>query len=185
MKRRLCLVLLLSSRLCAADSLETCRLGPEDLRPIPACLSLHEAASPGKALADGQISRKVVRMLHYDKRGLASIMWREGYMYVNRQGRGRATIIFDNGPDCFAEGLARTPQNGKIGFFDRSLRIVIPATHDFAFPFDKGHALVCDGCVSQAEDGGEHHRMVGGRWGKIDRRGRYQALADGQNPWKQ
>ena len=47
------------------------------------------------------------------------------------------THNFDNGPDDFKEGLARTIRYGKYGFINDDLDVVIPPEYDFAFPFEK------------------------------------------------
>ena len=91
--------------------------------------------------------------------------------YVNAAGVVVPVLRFDNGPDYFVEGLARTVQNGKVGFVDESLRVVIAPAWDFAFPFENGAALVCEGCTRRRV-GDEHEEVVGGRWGRIDARGR-------------
>ena len=90
--------------------------------------------------------------------------------YLNAAGVVVPVLPFDNGADPFVEGLARTSVGGKIGFIDESLRVVIPATWTFAFPFENGRAVVCEGC--ELHDVGDGHReVVGGRWGAIDRNG--------------
>ena len=43
----------------------------------------------------------------------------------------------DNGR-TFQDGLARHVENGKMGFHDEALKVVIPARYDFAFPFRDG-----------------------------------------------
>jgi len=47
--------------------------------------------------------------------------------------------------------------------------VVIPAAWDFAFPFARGRAKVCDGCTQKRD--GEHWGVVGGRELVIDRKG--------------
>jgi hypothetical protein len=54
--------------------------------------------------------------------------------------------IFDNGPDAFAEGLARTGIGGKIAYVDRRLRIRIRTRYDWGERFGHGRAEVCIGC---------------------------------------
>ena len=76
----------------------------------------------------------------------------------------------DNGPDYFKDGLARSPVGGKIGYIDRKLNLVIPATYDGAYPFKDGVAVVCTAC--QIVSDGEHDWYEGGQWGRIDRKGR-------------
>lgn len=80
-------------------------------------------------------------------------------------------LTFDNGPDDFAEGLARTTRSGKIGFIDRQLSEVIAPSWDFAFPFEDGVAVVCQGCRPHPVGDGEHSEVRGGSWGTIDRSG--------------
>jgi acetyl esterase/lipase len=84
-------------------------------------------------------------------------------------GKTRVALEFDNGADYFREGLARTVRDGKIGFVNENLDLVIQARWDFAFPFDQGRAVVCIGCQPEAD--GEHSALVGGKWGYIDRHG--------------
>ena len=87
--------------------------------------------------------------LGYDRDGLASVFV-EGWYYLARDGNSAAVMAFDNGPDPFAEGLARAPIGGKIGYIDRHLRRVIPARFDGAFPFAQGRAAVCIGCRARS-----------------------------------
>ncbi|PJZ44899.1 WG repeat-containing protein [Leptospira brenneri] len=78
---------------------------------------------------------------------------------------------YDNGPDYYSEKLARFIENKKFGFFDSRCKKQIPATYDFVFPFEKGYSIVCNGCEIQS-DGDEHSRIVGGKYGIIDRKGK-------------
>jgi hypothetical protein len=90
--------------------------------------------------------------------------------YLNAAGVSAPVLPFDNGADYFVEGLARTVRNGKIGFIDESLNVVISPAWDFAFPFEKGTAVVCEDCTFRRV-ANEHEEVVGGRWGVIDTRG--------------
>jgi len=92
------------------------------------------------------------------------------FHYALASGRAAPVLPFDNGADPFAEGLARTPQDGRIGFVDRALVVRIPPRWDFAFPFSGGTAVVCQGC--SLHPAGEHTEVRGGLWGRIDREGR-------------
>jgi hypothetical protein len=85
-------------------------------------------------------------------------------------GRTAPAFAFDNGLDYFVEGLARSVSDGKFGFVDQKLELVIPRTWDFAFPFENGVARVCQGCT--ISDDGEHGEVTGGTWSTIDRAGR-------------
>ncbi len=111
-----------------------------------------------------------LRALDFGSDGLATLVIEKGrWFYVKRNGRSLEVLPFDNGGDNFAEGLVRGRRNGKIAFFDRSFRMLIPPTYDFAWPLEGGLAQVCSGCKEVSE--GEHHPMTGGLWGYIDRRG--------------
>lgn len=122
------------------------------------------------ALGDTQINHKVIPQLSFNIDGLSFIRSTNGFFYVNRHGIMRSTLTFDNGPDYFSEGLARTHIDGKIGYFDKSLKIKIQAHYDFGFPFTEGQAIVCNGCVERTE--GEHTMRVGGLWGSINKKGK-------------
>ena len=118
------------------------------------------------------ITTEVVAKLSYDH-GLASIaIHGRGWFYRRRDGRMVEMLTFDNGPDFFAEGLARAKIDGRLVYVDRRLRIRIPTRYSFAEPFRHGRAAMCIGCISVPVDRGEHHAMRGGLWGIIDRRGR-------------
>jgi hypothetical protein len=111
-----------------------------------------------------------LRALAFDADGLAVVFIRGEFHYVNRAGRTAPALRFDNGADYFVEGLARTVRNGKIGFIDKRLAEIVAARWDFAFPFERGVAVVCNGCRPVRESGRD--RIEGGTWGYIDRKGR-------------
>ncbi len=114
-----------------------------------------------------------LRALSFDKHGIAAVWIKgfKGFYYVGRDGHMVPVVIYDNAPDSFVEGRARTQVDGKIGYIDRKLRVVIPPRYDWGFPFEHGKAVVCSGCV-QKRHGGEHWFVEGGMWGTIDRNGR-------------
>jgi hypothetical protein len=102
-----------------------------------------------------------------------SIRGREGVYFVNRSGRTARAVMYDNGPDYLAEGLARTQRNGKMGFVNVQLDEVVPPVWDFASPFHNGVAMVCTGCAAKPiPPDGEHTQMSGGKWGYIDKNGK-------------
>jgi hypothetical protein len=114
-----------------------------------------------------------LRALGFDRYGTAAV-WMEslkGFYYVGRDGHMVPVVAYDNGPDAFVEGRARTQVDGKIGYIDRKLRAVIRPLYDWGFPFEHGKAVVCRGCA-QRSDGGEHRLVEGGKWGAVDRNGR-------------
>ena len=100
---------------------------------------------------------------------LVEVSVRDTLRYVTPNGRSAPVLVYDNGADPFAEGLARTVRQGKVGFVDRALAVRIAPAWDFAFPFENGRAQVCQGCRPQQD--GEHRSVVGGLWGTIDTTG--------------
>ena len=119
------------------------------------------------------VKAQYLRALTFDKHGVATV-WIEGFKgfyYVGRDGHMVPVVAYDNAPDDFVEGRARTQVDGKIGYIDRKLRVVIPPRYDWGFPFEDGKAVVCSGCT-QKPVGGEQWIMEGGRWGAVDRNGR-------------
>ncbi|NWG75239.1 MAG: WG repeat-containing protein [Rubrivivax sp.] len=103
--------------------------------------------------------------------GIAAAADQSGWVYLDRRGnRIIRPFLYDNGPDPFAEGLARFVDGGQFGFFDERGGIAIPARFDFVEPFSAGLAAFCTGCRRKWE--GEHQRYEGGRWGYIDREGK-------------
>lgn len=93
-------------------------------------------------------------------------------LFALDSGRTAPALPFDNGPDQFVEGLARSPRDGKVGFVNEHLELVVPRDWDFAFPFEDGLARVCTGCTLHRDEGDEHSEVVGGQWGAVDRQGR-------------
>ncbi len=109
--------------------------------------------------------------LSFNAEGCAFAVTREGWRYINLHGESLvAPFLFDNGPDEFVQGRARFTEKGKMGFFNRKGEIVVPAIYDFALPFEKGLAPVCNGCVK--EYAGEHYAVTGGRWGCVNLAGK-------------
>lgn len=93
----------------------------------------------------------------------------ETWLYA-LNGKTVSVLSYDNGADYFREGLARTMKDGKVGFVDESLDLVIAPMWDFAFPFENEYSLVCSGCTQEHD--GEHSSITGGSWGYIDRTGK-------------
>lgn len=88
------------------------------------------------------------------------------------QGGERLYEVFeyDNGPDYLQEGLFRIRQNGRIGYADRTGRIVIPPQFGCAYPFSGGRAKVALECTTRPA--GEHTEWVSEDWYYIDKSGR-------------
>jgi len=119
---------------------------------------------------------KVVIPPHYQvaqefsREGIAAVVDQQGWAYIDTGGSVVIRpLVVDNGPDYFAEDLARFTRAGKVGFFDRHGRVAVEPSYDYAMPFSEGRAAVCQGCAPTQD--GEHRAVRGGRWGFIDRRG--------------
>lgn len=104
------------------------------------------------------------------KHGLSDVNVGGQWHYVRRDGRSQPVMTFENWADEFHDNRARSEADGKIGYVDHRLRLVLPRFYDGAFPFDRGRALVCFGCTRQSD--GEHSFYTGGEWTCIDPRGR-------------
>jgi len=117
-----------------------------------------------------KLNNNTIGKLDFSDRGLASIIYGDRIFYVSKQGKVARTIFFDNGADYFVEGMARTMANGKIGYIDDKLDVVIRPQYDFAFPFNNGVAIVCNACKSELV--GEHRVVTGGQWGVINKAGK-------------
>ena len=132
-----------------------------------------------------RVKAKYLRALSFNKHGVAAVWVKtvKGFYYVGRDGHMVPVITYDNGPDDFVEERARTQVNGKIGYIDRKLRLVIPRRYDWGFPFEGGKAVVCIGCKLKAS-GREHWLVEGGKWGAVDRNGheivplQYRSMGD-------
>lgn len=123
------------------------------------------------------VDAKALRALDFDRSGLATLVIREeGYAYVRRDGRARVVPTSDNAPDEFIDGWVRVRLGDKLGYADRRLKVVIPAMYDGAYPFAKGRAWACTGCVSVSD--GEHSWYRGGDAICIDTRGRKRPDAE-------
>ena len=107
-------------------------------------------------------------------------------MYVNRKGRVVVSGVpnFDNWADSFSEGLVRTVIKNKYGFANRDGKIVIAPAYDWASPFAHGSANACNECheecanpggVAPHQPGCDHRIMTGGKWFKINKKGRIVA----------
>jgi hypothetical protein len=100
--------------------------------------------------------------------GIAAVRDDSGWYYIDRQGRFVVRpMIFDAGPDYFVEDLSRFVENGKMGFIDDTGRIVVPAIHDFAFPFENDEARVGQACEMIKD--GEHTIPACKVWSTIAR----------------
>jgi len=116
------------------------------------------------------LDKKYFEKLDFSNNELQTVKIGKNWYYVAKDGKAIEVISDKDGkPDIFKEGLARTRINGKIGFFNKTLDIVLEPIYDYAFPFYDGVAEICVGCK---EHGAEDNGMIeGGAWKRIDREG--------------
>jgi len=116
------------------------------------------------------LNKKFLQNLDFSKQDLISIYVGSSWFYVREDGKSISVIRGDDGKaDRFKEGLARIKINGKIGFFNKTLDIILNPIYDFAFPFNNGVAEICVGCQEVIVDG--QSMLDGGSWKRIDRAG--------------
>jgi hypothetical protein len=132
--------------------------------------TIARCALPG---GDGRLAIEPAALRVLAERGVdpATVAIGDELHYLNAAGVAVPVLPFDNGADSFVEGRARTVRGGKVGFIDERLTVVIPPAWDFAFPFEEGAAVVCEGCTFRPVGDG-HREVVGGRWGVVDAHGR-------------
>jgi len=106
-----------------------------------------------------------LKNINFKNRNIVEIQISDKWYYVKSNGEAIVTFSYENRADRFKEGLARTEVNGKIGFFNQNLEVIIKPIYDFAFPFHDGVAEVCIGCnINDTQ-------IEGGIWKKIDKNG--------------
>jgi hypothetical protein len=144
-------------------------------RRVECRLFPNQEAAICRPAPDGSVvvDRQSLAGMSFEPDGLTSIFIGNQLHFVNRQGRTAPAFPFDNGADNVVEGLARTVKAGKVGFVNPALDVVVPPVWDFAYPFEKGAAKVCTGCVPRPVRPGDEHTIVtGGKWGYIDKSGK-------------
>ncbi len=116
------------------------------------------------------LNLKYIKRLDFKGHNLVATNIDNQWYFVRKDGKAMPVISDDKGkPDKFKEGLARTKINGKIGFFNRDLDMVIEPFYDFAFPFHKGISDICVGCKEIKDEGIK--MLDGGEWKRINRSG--------------
>ena len=115
------------------------------------------------------VSKEYLQTLDFKGKELIALPIGKNFYYIHKSGKKMLTVTYDNGADEFSDGLARTKVNGKIGFFNKNLEIILKPVYDFAFPFHNGISEICTGCKEKQD--GEHSMLEGGTWKKIDRNG--------------
>jgi hypothetical protein len=123
--------------------------------------------------SDGNIliEPKYAMAYEFTKKGVAQVVTEYDWFCIDNTGKPLLKIFnYDNGPDYYEEGLARyVDDKNKMGFMNEKCEIIIPAKYDFAWPFEKGSAQVCDGCSKTIEN--EMLKISGGKNYNINKKG--------------
>lgn len=122
-----------------------------------------------KKILNNYVNSTYLKKLDFKGEEIISVFKNNSFYYIRQDGKEMKTLTYENGADPFSDGLARTSVNGKVGFFNINLDIILKPIYDFAFPFHEGKAEICTGCKEKKE--GEHSMLDGGKWQKIDRNG--------------
>jgi hypothetical protein len=115
------------------------------------------------------LSQTELEKLNFTRSEVISVRIKDQFYYVRKDGKIISTLTYDGKADAFSDGFARTRVNGKVGFFNSNLDVVLKPIYDFAFPFHNGIAEICMGCKETNEEGTS--MLDGGKWKKIDREG--------------
>ncbi|MCW7465737.1 WG repeat-containing protein [Leptospira levettii] len=120
----------------------------------------------GKVIIEPQYEQT----MEFTKSGVGFVVSKNKWICIDTKNKFLLeSFLYDNGPDYIVESLARYVVEGKMGFHNERCQKVIEAQYDFAYPFENGYAIVCNGCELKPE--GEHKRIVGGKYGVIDKKG--------------
>ncbi len=122
---------------------------------------------------DISLKKEVIAKIKFDSDGLANGHFAtQGCFWLHKNGLMRKSVCVGPYADDFHDGLTRyTNKDGKYGYMDKQLNIVIGAEYDWGASFNYKHARVCNGCKSFKHEGSEHSIMKGGQWKVIDMKG--------------
>jgi hypothetical protein len=137
-------------------------------------------ANCGKFSSDGYLtlSEEIIKKISWRSEGLECVSVelnnRLRWFYFNNNGGGReSAFLTDNDCHPFSHGVVVGVSNGKVVFYDQSLRIVKKTDYVWASNFgdfiQDGVAKVCKGNLEMkwdAED--EHFRFRNGKCGYIN-----------------
>jgi len=168
------LVLVISG--CRTETVEPAPAQKTVVEPVLALVPFVQEDLWGYKTETGEvvIAPRYSMAADFNAQGSAIVVDDKGWAIIDRRGAILVRpFIYDNGPDAFSDGLARFVEEGKMGYFAPSGKVVIAAQYDFAWPFENGVAEVCQDCARVAD--GEHFRIEGGTRWSIDKNGVKQA----------
>jgi hypothetical protein len=145
-----------------------CVVDPEIIA-LPACAFAQEHGRLRVGAAHGAA-------LAFNRHGLAAAhLTGVGWTYVDRHGWVvvRDVAVFDNGASGFHHGLVRVTRGGKWGLADTRGRLAVPMRYNGMLEYDPRTGwAACEGCRVEKDQGGEHSWFAGGRWLRLNARGK-------------
>jgi hypothetical protein len=137
---------------------------------INGCISTINSVEKNKKDYIIYLTPEVLKKLDFSRSNPISTKINDKWYFVREDGKAMPVMVDSSGkPDKFKEGLARVKIDGKIGFFNRNLDMVIEPFYEFAFPFHHGVSDICVGCREISD--GDVKMLDGGEWKRIDRSG--------------
>lgn len=130
-------------------------------------------------IIESHITGDVHNALYFDpnNHNLAVMMCGSSLFWVAESGLTREAYKYDNGPDYFSEGLARTVnEEGQVGFVDSDLEIAIAPQFDAAHAFMNGQAI-----VGRVINGQTHVATIDPAGGQITE---FEAVGEKDNPFR-
>ena len=134
-----------------------------------ACSKSNPIPKESTTSSTSYVDKAYLQTLDFKGKESISVYIEGQHFYINKSGKKISTLTYNGEADKFSDGLARTKVNGKIGFFNKNLEVILKPQYDFAFPFHKGISEICMGCKEEEE--GDESMLNGGAWKKIDRDG--------------
>lgn len=114
----------------------------------------------------------------FNKHGIADVCYEtaKNCYKIDTSGKHIAkSYIFDNGPDYEVANMSRIVENNKIGYISSAGQIIIPPQFDWIgiFNLSSPITVVAIGCASIRDPKSEYSEMKGGKWGAIDKTGKF------------
>ena len=91
------------------------------------------------------------------------------YVINRKEEKLLQVYFFDNGPDYIYNGLFRIVKDGKVGFANEQMEVVIEPKYEFVQHFENGLATFCVDCIKHSDF---EYEWYEGKWGCIDATGK-------------
>lgn len=91
------------------------------------------------------------------------------YVINRKEEKLLQVYFFDNGPDYIYNGLFRIVKDGKVGFANKQMEVVIEPKYEFVQHFESGLATFCVDCIKHSN---LEYEWYEGKWGCMDTKGK-------------